>query len=94
MRECVRGRGQHSAAVVWGGVPTVAAAATAVGIRPKVTDSFLRWRRETEKGKKVKGGQFDGGEKKELKEELGKGKEGYCKGEVGMGYCGAYQSVE
>lgn len=41
MRECVRGRGQHSAAVVWGGVPTVAAAATAVGIRPKVTDSFL-----------------------------------------------------
>lgn len=26
-----------------GGVPTVAAAATAVGIRPKVTDSFLRW---------------------------------------------------
>lgn len=30
----------------------------------------------------------------ELKGKLGKGKEGYCKGEVGMGYCGAYQSVE
>lgn len=42
---------QRSCCSVWGGVPTVAAAAT-VGIRPKVTHSFLRgW---------IKGGREEG----------------------------------